>query len=258
MTDLTHPAVVATLRAAGCVYAEDEAALLLTAAGSPAELASMIDRRVLGEPLEYVIGWAEFCGLRIFVEPAVFVPRRRSEFLVERASALLSPGSVVVDLCCGSGAIGAALLSSVDGIDLYATDIEPRAVACARRNLGDAGQVFEGDLYDSLPADLRGRVDLLVVNAPYVPTDEVRLMPPEARLHEALVTLDGGADGLAIQRRVAAEAAAWLSAGGRLLIETSDRQARRTLEALEAGGLRAEIAQDEDLGATVVIGKLRS
>ena len=254
MTDLTFPSVVATLRATGCVYAEEEATVLVESAQSPSELAAMIDRRVLGEPLEYVVGWGEFCGRRILVEPTVFVPRRRSEFLVRLALGRLSPGSIVVDLCCGSGAIGAALASSVDEIDLYAVDIEPAAVRCARQNLGGSAQVFEGDLYEPLPPDLRGRVDLLAVNAPYVPTEEVRLMPPEARLHEARVTLDGGPDGLVIQRRVAAEAGQWLAPGGRLLIETSERQAPQTIEAFAAGRLDAEVVHDEDLGATVVIG----
>ncbi len=257
MSDLSLPAVVTTLRSAGCVYAEEEAALLMSAADSPAELSAMIDRRVWGEPLEYVVGWAEFCGLRILVDPSVFVPRRRSEFLVQVASESLSPGSVVVDLCCGSGAIGAALVSSAEDIALYAADVNPAAVACARRNLAGSGEVFEGDLYEALQPGLRGRVDLLAVNAPYVPSDEVRLMPAEARLHEALVTLDGGADGLTIHRRVAAEAAQWLSAGGSLLIETSEHQAPLTAEAVRSGGLDAEILRNEDLDATVVIGRLR-
>ncbi len=255
MPDLTFPAVVSTLRAAGCVYAEDEARLLLDAADSPANLEEMIGRRVAGEPLEYVVGWAEFCGQRIFVEPTVFVPRRRTEFLVRTALPLLSPGAVAVDLGCGSGAIGKALMSSVEGIDLYAVDIEPAAVRCARRNLGYDAHVFEGDLYEALPPTIRGRVDLLAVNAPYVPSDEVRLMPPEARLWEARVTLDGGPDGLDIQRRVTADAGEWLSPGGCLLIETSERQAPDTVAASRRGGLETEVVHDDELSATVVIGR---
>ena len=162
--------VVSRLRAAGCVFAEDEARLLVSAARTPADLAAMVDRRVAGLPLEHVLGWAEFCGLRIAVDPGVFVPRRRTEFLVGQATALARPGAVVVDLCCGSGAVGAALVAALDRVELYAVDLDPTAVRCARRNVAAAGgQVYEGDLYDPLPATLRGRVDVLVANAPYVP-----------------------------------------------------------------------------------------
>ncbi|MEO9220528.1 MAG: putative protein N(5)-glutamine methyltransferase, partial [Mycobacteriaceae bacterium] len=214
--------VTSRLRAAGCVFAEDEAQLLISAVDTPAELAAMVDQRVLGIPLEHILGWAEFCGLRVVLDPDVFVPRRRTEFLVHQVAALVRTGGVVVDLCCGSGAVGAALLTTTPGIELYAADIDPAAVRCARRNLAANGQVFEGDLYEPLPAMLRGRVDVVVVNAPYVPRGEVRLMPPEARLYEARAALDGGLDGLDIQRRVASEAPRWLAPGGHLLIETSE------------------------------------
>src|SRR5919198_868550 len=112
ITELPHSEIVSRLRAAGCVFAEDEALLLISAAGSPGELAAMVDRRIAGLPLEHVLGWAEFCGLRIAVDPEVFVPRRRTELLVRQAIALARPGAVVVDLCCGSGAVGAALAAA--------------------------------------------------------------------------------------------------------------------------------------------------
>src|SRR5437764_575299 len=148
----------------------------------------MVDRRAGGEPLEQIVGWAEFCGLRIAVEPTVFVPRRRTEFLVELASALVSPGGVVVDLCCGTGAIGVATVAGMSDFTLCAADIDPAAVKCARRNVEPVGgQVCQGDLYDALPPEIRGRVDVLLVNAPYVPTDDIGMMPPEARDHEARV-----------------------------------------------------------------------
>jgi len=246
--------VVARLRAAGCVFAEDEARLLLCAAQTPAELTAMVDQRVAGLPLEQILGWAEFCGLQIVVEPGVFVPRRRTELLVRQAAALARPGAVVVDLCCGSGAVGAALAAAVPGIELYAVDIDPAAVHCARRNIARSGRVYEGDLYEPLPRALRGRVDLLAVNAPYVPTDAVALMPPEARLHEARVALDGGPDGLDVQRRVAADAVGWLAPGGHLLIETSERQAARTAEIFTQSGLTPRVARSEELDATVVVG----
>ena len=215
----------------------------------------MVQRRVDGEPLEYVVGWAEFCGLRIAVDPGVFVPRRRTEFLVGQAVPFLQPAAVVLDLCCGSGAVGAALAAVGDRVELHAADVDPAAVSCARRNIAHAGgTVYDGDLFQPLPATLRGRVDVLVANVPYVPTEEIALMPPEARLHEPRVALDGGQDGLDIQRRVAAEAPEWLAPGGHLLVETSERQSAETVEILARNGFAARVETSERYGATVVIG----
>jgi release factor glutamine methyltransferase len=248
------PATVARLRAAGCVFAEEEARLLAAEAPTPAGLAILVERRAAGLPLEQVLGWAEFCGLRMAVEPGVFVPRRRSEFLVRQAAALARPGDVVVDLCCGSGAVGAALVSALGRAELHAVDVEPAAVRCARRNIAAGGRVYQGDLYQPLPASLRGRVDVLVANAPYVPTGEVGLLPPEARIHEPQVALDGGGDGLDIVRRVIAAAPSWLAPDGCLVVETSERQAPQAEEAVARAGLIPRMASSAGLGATVVTG----
>ena len=269
------------------MFAEEEARLLTGAAASAAELETMIERRVDGLPLEHILGWAEFCGLRIGVTAGVFVPRRRTEFLVRQAELLLrgtcgsaapdgaahdgaahdgvtpdggtpddAQRAVVVDLCCGSGAVGAALAAHVPGIELHASDLDPAAVRCARRNIGPAGgHVHEGDLFEPLPARLRGRITVLVANAPYVPTAAIGTMPPEARTHEPLMSLDGGPDGLDIQRRVIAGAPAWLAPGGQVLIETSRRQARRTVGLMRSAGLAARLAADPELDATVAIGR---
>jgi release factor glutamine methyltransferase len=251
--DIDARGVTARLRAAGCVFAEDEAALLVDAASGVA-LEELVARRVAGEPLEQVLGWAEFCGLRFAVEPGVFVPRQRTRLLVREAAALARPGAVVLDLCCGTGAVGAAVAASVPGVELHAADVDPAAVRSARRNV--LGSVHEGDLYDALPATLRGRVDVLVVNAPYVPTDAIALMPPEARDHEARAALDGGPDGLDVQRRVAAGAPSWLAPGGSLLIETSRGQALETVATVRRAGLLPRVVQDDDLAATVVVGQV--
>ena len=252
---VSDPAIVARLRAAGCVFAEDEARLLVSAARTPEELAAMVDRRVAGLPLEQVLGWAEFCGLRIAVDPGVFVPRRRTEFLVRQAEAVARPGDAIVDLCCGTGAIAAALAARVDRAEVHAADIDPAAVRCARRNLaGSTGRVYEGDLFEPLPPALRGRVAILAANVPYVPAAEIELLPAEARAHEPRVALDGGPDGLDLLRRVAAGAPAWLAPGGHLLIETSERQAPSAVAAFVASGLRARVQSSADLNATVVIG----
>jgi len=277
---VAEPPIVARLRAAGCVFAEDEARLLMDAARTPDELDAMVERRVAGLPLEQVLGWAEFFGLRIAVDPGVFVPRRRTEFLVQEAIALLArgddpaglaacgggsrppredvarPQAIVVDLCCGAGAIGAALAAAVDQAEVHAVDIDPAAVSCARRNV--PGQVYLGDLYQPLPASLRGRVGLVVANVPYVPTGEIGFLPPEARTHEPLVALDGGPDGLDVLRRVAAGAPLWLAPGGYLLIETSMRQVPLASEAFADSGLSVRVATSDELNATVVIGTLTS
>ncbi|MDH6141987.1 MULTISPECIES: putative protein N(5)-glutamine methyltransferase [Kitasatospora] len=246
------PAVVDTLRAAGCVFAEDEADLLLAAARSDAELARMVDRRVAGHPLEHVVGWAEFCGLRIAVDPGVFVPRRRTEFLARQALGLVRTGFRTVDLCCGSGALGAVLAAAVE-LELHAADIDPAATACAARNLAGRGTVWTGDLFAPLPAGLRGEVELLIANVPYVPTDRLAVLPAEARDHEARAALDGGPDGLAVLRRMAAEAPSWLAPGGALLFETSERQLPAALSVVRGAGLTARVVADEELDATVVI-----
>jgi len=263
-----EPLVVARLRAAGCVFAEDEAGLLMATARTPEELDAMVERRAGGLPLEQVLGWAEFCGLRIAVDPGVFVPRRRTEFLVQQAVSLIRgdsippdppgsparPGIIVVALCCGSGAIAAALAAAVDRPEVHAVDIDPAAVRCARRNV--PGHVYQGDLYQPLPARLAGRVEILAGNVPYVPTEEIGFLPPEARAHEPLVALDGGPDGLDVLRRVAAGAPDWLAPGGHLLIETSDRQAPLGAAAFAAGGLTARVETSAGLNATVLIGTL--
>ncbi|CAN5139324.1 putative protein N(5)-glutamine methyltransferase [soil metagenome] len=250
--------IVGRLRAAGCVFAEDEADLLVREAGTLAGLERMIGRRVGGEPLEYILGWVAFRGLRVAVEPGVFVPRRRSEFVVAQAleAGRASESPVVVDLCCGSGALGRAVAAAWPGALLAAADIDPVAVRCARLNLAGIGEVYEGDLFEPVPTQLRGSVTTLVVNAPYVPTEAIALMPPEARLHEARRALDGGSDGLDVQRRVAAAAPHWLAPGGHLVIETSRVQAERTEALFREAGLSARIAHSGEFDATVVIATL--
>jgi release factor glutamine methyltransferase len=249
-------AVADRLRAAGCVFAEEEARLLIDAAATPERLTAMVGERVSGVPLEYILGWAEFCGLRIRLLRGVFVPRRRTELLVREAIAICPPGAVVVDVCCGSGAVGAALIAGSRAIDVHAVDIDPIAVRCARANLAGAA-VYQGDLFEPLPEALRGRVDLIAANAPYVPSHAFELLPPEAREHEPSSALDGGGDGLVIVRRIVAAAPSWLRAGGHLLVETSEAQVVALAEALRGSGLTIRVAEDRELHGTVAIGRLR-
>lgn len=260
-------AIVPRLRAAGCVFAEEEARLLMADGASPADVAASVERRVAGYPLEHILGWAEFCGLRIELDAGVFVPRLRTELLVNEAAALLSTEfsgenragagpPVVVDLCCGSGAAGVAIASQIPGLELHAADIDPAAVVCARRNVAKVGGVVhKGDLYQALPPALKGKISIITANAPYVPTAEIATMPREARDYEPMMSLDGGADGLDLHRRVAARAVEWLHAGGFLLIETSVRQAGSTAALMAAAGLAVRTVRSDELDGTVVIGR---
>ncbi|MET7637375.1 putative protein N(5)-glutamine methyltransferase [Streptomyces sp. NPDC005438] len=248
-----HTALVKSLRSAGCVYAEEEADLLLSTAQDPVDLRRMLEQRISGLPLEQALGWASFCGLRILVEPGVFVPRRRTEFLVRQAVDLAPTSAVIVDLCCGTGAVGAAMLRSLGEAQLYAADVDPAAVRCARRNL--EVEVYQGDLFTALPDAPRGRVDVLVANVPYVPSEEIAFLPVEAREHEPRVALDGGPDGLDVLRRVVTEAGDWLAPGGSLLVETSEWQEPTAVELFQGAGFRTRAVRAPDDSATVVVGR---
>jgi release factor glutamine methyltransferase len=241
------------------VFAEEEATVLLSTARNPTELATMIGRRCAGYPLEHVVGWADFRGRRIAVAPGVFVPRRRTEFLVEQAIGHLRSieGPVVVDLCCGSGNVGVVLHDEIECIELHAADVDPVAVACARENLASTtAGVHTGDLYDALPRSLRGRVDLIVADAPYVPTAEIEFLPTEARVHESRGALDGGRDGLDHHRRIAAGASDWLTPIGTVLVEISANQAEQSKAIFADAGLTPTTAYCARLDATVVAAHL--
>jgi release factor glutamine methyltransferase len=255
--DTSHD-VVARLREAGCVWAEDEAALLAQEAGSPADLERLVARRVAGEPLETVLGWVEFLGRRLAVGPGVFVPRRRTELLAREALARAAGNGappVVVEMCCGVAPVAACLAD--DPVEVHAADVSAAALGWARANAPGA-ELHQGDLYDALPQRLRGRVDVIAANAPYVPTGRIADMPAEARDHEPHAALDGGADGVDLHRRLAAGAARWLAPGGVLLVETSPSQAHLTTAAMEAGGLPAHVVVDDDIGGCVAVGVSRA
>ncbi|MEO7627186.1 MAG: putative protein N(5)-glutamine methyltransferase, partial [Nocardioides sp.] len=206
------------------MFAEEEAALLLDSGSDDVE--ARIERRIAGEPLETVLGWVDFGGRRLVVRPGVFVPRRRTELLARTAAAHCRPDSVLLELCCGVGPVAA----SVDAHEVHLGDLDPVALSCARLNVPH-GHPHLSDLYAALPADLERRIDVVAANAPYVPTDRIALMPPEARDHEQRMALDGGVDGVDLHRRIAAGAPVWLAPGGVLMIETSPLQAPLTAQA---------------------------
>lgn len=282
-------ALAEELRQAGFLDADEEAQLLADAAESAADRQALLRRRLTGEPLEFILGWAEFSGQRISVGPGVFIPRRRSEFLARvaadtareasaagktdpyappipatpdvRAPEVFSPqragppaGSrpVVLELCCGTAAISVVVAKAVPEAELHAADILPAAVACAGTNLGERGQVYTGDLYEPLPPALHGQIDVIVANAPYVPTAQLDFLPREARLHEPRETHDGGSDGLAVLGRIAAQAHLWLAPAGVLLVECSAEQVPELSARLHAAGLESVPLQDA--GATVLRG----
>jgi release factor glutamine methyltransferase len=255
---VSRPDVVTRLRVAGCVWAEDEAELLEDAAASADELEALLARRVAGEPLETVLGWVGFLGRRLVVTPGVFVPRRRTELLartaldrVHRFTAAAARPPLVVEMCCGVAPVAACLEGRAAAV--HAADVSRVALECARANAPSA-DLHLGDLYDALPPRLLGRVDVLVANAPYVPTGRVADMPPEARDHEPLVALDGGTDGVDLHRRLARDAGRWLAPGGVLLVETSPGQAGLTTAAMTEGGLSTHVAVDDEVGGCVAIG----
>lgn len=268
-TGAASAGVVATrLRAAGCVFAEEEAATLLRWAGDEDQLQEWVHRRVTGEPLEHVVGRVDFSGHAYRVGPGTFVPRRRSELLVDRAAAaaLTRPDPsgpvLLVEMCCGCGAIGLAaaraLTAAGRSVVTLLADIDDVPLQWARRNAADQSdldvQVHRGDLWSALPTWARGRVDVVIANAPYVPSGEVVLMPTEARVYEPLRAVDGGPDGLDLHRRLARSAPEWLRSGGAFVVETSDRQASDTAGILADVGLAVVVDRDDERGATVVTG----
>jgi release factor glutamine methyltransferase len=249
---MASPDLVARLRAAGCVFAEDEAAVLAEAAVGD-QLDDLVARRVAGEPLEYVVGRVGFCGDWFALEPGVFIPRQRTAPLVETAVDLAPQQPVVADLCCGCGAIGLSVAGRLPDADLYAGDLDPLAVELATRNGVPHARV--GDLYDALPPELVGRIDLLLCNAPYVPTDALAAMPRDSRDHEPRATVDGGPDGMDVQRRLLAEARSWLAPGGAVLTETSHAQALVLGAIARNDRLVPEVVTDDERGATVLVAR---
>jgi release factor glutamine methyltransferase len=249
---VTRTEAIARLRESGCVFAEDEAAVLAEAsADDPRALAALVERRATGEPLEQVVGYADFCGVRVLLRPGVFVPRVRSELLVH--TAVSESPKTVLDLCCGSGALGLAVLHQLPSIALHSADVDPTAVVTARDNL--TTPVYEGDLFAPLPEELKGRIDVVLANVPYVATDHIPLLPAEARDHEPRTALDGGPDGLEVFRRIASEAPHWLAPGGVLLSEITEAQRSAATETVNLAGLDADSIYDDDLEARVIRGR---
>ena len=258
--------VVARLEQAGVISARAEARWLLdevvgatvwrkdpVSAAAVARLETLLGRRLAGEPLQYVLGYAPFGALRLAVGPGVLVPRPETEILADEARRRLLDwrgAATVVDMCTGSGAIAAFLAGAFAGAHpkatIIATDYSPAAAAWARRNLSGSGvEVREGDLYEALAPCLAKSVSMIVANPPYLPDAIAPQLPADVRDHEPGMALYGGVDGLGIVRRILAGALTWLAPGGWLMCEIAEDQGDRVRAlAAAAGLLGARIAPD--------------
>ena len=203
---------VASLGAAGCVHAEDEAAAIWSTFSTPGDRAGAVASRAGGMPLEQVVGWAEFGPVRVALAPGVFVPRRRAEAILDPAVAARRDARVVVDLGCGAGALAASLAVLLPDAEVHGVELDPAAAACARRTGGFT--VHEGSWWSGLAESLRGRVDLAVAYLPHVPTGRLDDIHPDFRTHEPALSVDGGSDGLDPLREVLAGLGEWLAPGG--------------------------------------------
>jgi release factor glutamine methyltransferase len=237
--------VTRALAAAGCIAAREEAdELIRAAAGDPALLEDMVARRSAGEPIAWLTGTVAFCGVELFVAPGVYVPRRQTEPLARRAAALLPRAGLGVDLCTGAGAIAAVLAAAEPTARVVATELDPGAVQCARRN---GVEVFEGWLDDPLPGDLEHRADVLTAVVPYVPTGSLRFLPRDVQAFEPRLALDGGPAGTDLLVEAAQRSARWLRTGGWLLLELGGDQAEPMGEVLpELGFEGLDVMADDD------------
>lgn len=247
--------LVARLEAGGFVAADEEAGELLeAAAGDAGRLEALLARRLTGEPLAWITGGVDFAGMRVRVDPGVYVPRWQTEALAQRAVERLPDDGLAIDLCTGAGAIATVLRAQRPGARVVATDLDPRAVACARANGVEA---FQGDLFEPLPPGL-GPADLVVAVVPYVPTPDLPLLQRDTFTFETPLAYDGGPDGADLLRRVVAGAPASLRPGATLLLELGGRQADALAGDLAAHGFDAVRAlTDEDGDVRGVEARLR-
>jgi release factor glutamine methyltransferase len=238
-------ALSALLAGGGFIAAQDEAReLLARAAGDGALLDTLVARRLTGEPLAWIVGTTIFCGLEIRVDRDVYVPRWLTEPLARRAAERVPVDGLAVDLCTGSGAVARTLMAHRPRARVLASDIDVRAVACARSNGVEA---YCGDLFAPLPRGLEGRVDVVVGVVPYVPTAELSLLQRDTFTFESTVSYDGGGDGTDILRRVIVDSRRFLRRDGALLLELGGDQADALAGDLaDLGYVGVNVLRDED------------
>ena len=228
--------------------ASDEAGELIDAAdGDAGRLEALIERRLDGEPLAWITGWAAFGDVTVAVHPGVYVPRWQSLELARRAAARLPVRGAAVDVCTGSGAIAVALGAARPRARVAATDVDPRAVACAGAN---GVEVYAGDLFAALPPSLGHATDVVVAVVPYVPTAELGHLPRHTLEFEDASHYDGGWDGTDVVARLLAEAPGYLRPGGTVLLELGGAQAallRPLFDELGYDGIETWCDEDGDL-----------
>ena len=225
-----------------------------------------IERRAAGEPLQYVTGEMPFRHLVLQVRPGVFIPRPETEVLVDAVLEYLdrcgAGEPVVVDLCTGSGAVAVSTAYERAGARVYATEIVPEAAEIARLNAERAGvaervTVGVGDLFAPLPPELRGHVDVVVSNPPYIPTADLADLPAEVASREPRIALDGGVDGLDTVRRIVAGAGEWLRPGGLLAMETDTTRVKDAAELMSSWYEGVVVGRDLTGRDRIVIGTRR-
>ena len=218
-----------------------------------AELAAyraLIQRRIAGEPTQYLVGYKQFYNRRIAVDPRVLIPRPETELLIEGVLRLFAPDATAqaLDLCTGSGCIAVTLAAERKGFFVTAVDLSPDACEVARGNAEKLGvrervKVLQGDLFAPLPAG--EKFALITANAPYVKTGELKGLQKEVQ-KEPVLALDGGPEGLDVIQRIADGANAWLADGGLLALEIGDAQGPQVKEILVRAGYR-DVAIERDL-----------
>jgi release factor glutamine methyltransferase len=213
------------------------------------EVLAMATRRAAGEPLQYVLGGTGFRHLDLLVGPGVFIPRPETELVVEKAMERLPRHGIVVDIGAGSGAIALALAQERPDAVVYATELSEDASAWMKRNIKKTGlevELLSGDLFSPLPPELKGRIDVVVSNPPYIPTEDADLLPVDVRAHEPPDALFAGTTGLDIVLRLIQESPAWLKEDGWLVMEIGDRQDKVIGALLQDAGYH-DVSIDTDL-----------
>lgn len=221
---MTAPAIAVArvLGQNGFLAADEEARLLVERSGGDQGLLdALVARRLTGEPLAWIIGYTTFCDVNVVVQRGVYVPRWQTEAVARRAVERLPVEGLAIDVCTGCGAVAMTLASRRPRARMVATDIDPRAVACATDNGVDA---HEGDIF-AVPDEFLGATDVVVGVVPYVPTGELPLLQRDTFTFESRLAYDGGPDGIAILRRVIIESTRFLRRGGALLLELGGDQA---------------------------------
>jgi len=228
----------------------------------------LVRRRAQGEPLQTLIGTIEFYSRTFKVEAGVFIPRPETERLVEIATTLLAPpdhrliAPRAVEIGCGTGVVACSLAAELPRLEIWASDISAPAVELSRHNaqlLGLAGRAHfhAGSRFEPLPRHLRGTVDLLVSNPPYVRRDEIEGLAVEVAEHDPRAALDGGPDGLDFYRHLAREMGDWLRPGAGIALEIGIQQDEAVPEILAGAGARnIEVHEDYTHRPRVVTARL--